>query len=284
MTALLVPMAASAEELAGFVDAIDDPLPALSEHKRRRLGGAEDALVRAWAADGTLAVVSVAAAHAGDRPHWAVEVAVHPGARRPDLEEEALAAAALDVPGPHTLWAHRPAQLAAAAALGYREVRRVVRMEGPFPEVQPGGWATVGPLGRDDDAALIDVHNRAFAGHGEASGMTRRRLDELRSAPWFDGDGVVAARRRGRLVGYCWTKLHDNGDGEIYFLAVDPAAQGHGVGEALAAAAYAHLRHRGAVRAMLWVDGDNDAAVALYRRIGLGPTVSNVELAPGATS
>jgi mycothiol synthase len=281
----LVPISLTAEELSAFVETIDDEVPALSEHKMQRLGGADDAVVQAWADADTgadmPAVLSVAALHEGDRPHWAVEVAVRPDARRPELESAALAAATAGVPAPHTLWAHRPEQIVAAETLGYREIRRVVRMEGPFPEAPGDDWATIDRLAAGDDAALIAVHNRAFAGHPEASGLTRRRLDELRLAPWYDPDGVVVARRDGVLVGYCWTRLHDNGDGEVYFLAVDPSVQGHGVGEALAATAYHHLRDRGARRAMLWVDGDNDSAVALYRRLGLQPTASNVELEPG---
>jgi mycothiol synthase len=281
MSPELAPVTLSVDELTDFVETTDDLVPALSEHKLRRLGGAEDAVVRAWADAVGTAVLSVAALHQGDRPHWAVEVAVRRDARRPEFEAAALAVAIAEAPEPHTLWAHRPEQIVAAKTLGFREARRVVRMEGPFPEAPEHDWAAIDHLGPDEDAALIAVHNRAFAGHPEASGLTRRRLEELRGATWFDPSGVVVARRDGVVVGYCLAKLHENGDGEIYFLAVDPAVQGHGVGRALAAAACHHLRDRGARRAMLWVDGDNEAAIALYRNLGFRAIASNVELEPG---
>jgi len=95
---------------------------------------------------------------------------------------------------------------------------------------------------------------------------------------WYDPSGVVAARIDGRLAGYCWTKLHPDGDGEVYLLAVDPDAQGLRLGESLAEAGYGWLRAQGAIQAMLWVDGTNEAAIALYRRIGLTPSHANVEL------
>jgi mycothiol synthase len=284
MTIALTPVSVGADEMKAFLERFEDELPALSEHKQMRLGGGEDAILAAWSDVDGLAVVSVAAWHGGDRPHWALEVVTRVDLRRPDAERLAIATAAATVPAgePHSLWAFRPDQIAAAQRLGYREVRSVVRMEGPFPAEERTGSVTIGGLEPGDDASLITVHNRAFAGHPEASGMTQQRLDELRSAPWFDPDGVVVARRAGAVVGYCWTKLHPNGDGEIYFLAVDPTDRGHRIGEALAAAGYRRLRDRGARRAILWVDGDNDAAVSLYRRIGLAPTVRNVELAPMA--
>lgn len=279
MSGSLVPATTDEEALIAFLDAFDDGLPPLSEHKVLRLGGGADAIAAAWADPAGLAVVSVAARHEGDRPHWALEVAVRAEARRPDIEREALTLAASTVSGPHSLWAHRPDQIAAAEDLGYEPVRSVVRMEGPFPEPRPSGWATIETARPEDDAAIIAVHNRAFAGHREASGFTQRRLDELRAAPWFDPDGVVVARREGEVVGYCLTKLHPDGDGEVYFLAVDPAASGHRVGDSLAAAGYARVLARGAKRAMLWVDGENAKAIALYRRLGLEAAARNVELA-----
>lgn len=279
MSAQLTPVVASDEDLAGFVDGFGGALPPLSEHKRLRLDGGDDAVVGAWADTAGLAVVSVAARHEGDRPHWALEVALRADARLVDLEDAAIAVAAATVPGSeHSLWAHRAGQIEAAERLGYTPIRSVVRMEGALPPPQHTDRATIGSAGPDDDAAIIVVHNRAFAGHPEASGLTPERLVELRAAPWFDPEGLVVARRNGEVVGYCLTKLHANGDGEVYFLAVDPALRGHRIGEALAAAGYGRLADRGATRAMLWVDGDNSAAIALYRRIGLEATVRNVEL------
>jgi mycothiol synthase len=273
-------LAASNTAIEGFIDAASaaDGLPALSEHKGVRLGGAEDAVVAAWGVAGRLVAVSVAAAYEGDEPHWALEVAMGPDDRTDDLERAAIDAAASTVPVSASLWVQRAEQVNAAKALGYHELRRVVRMEGPIPSGPVPSDVELGRPGEDEDSALIEVHNRAFAGHREASGLTERGLDELRAMPWYDPDGVVTATIDGRLAGFCWTKLHPNGDGEVYLLAVDPAGRGLGVGELLARAGYDHLRERGARRATLWVDGENDRAIALYRRLGLEPTHANVEM------
>ena len=281
-------LTANAATIEAFIEAIDavDELPPFSEHKMLRIGGGEDAVVVSWGDADALVAVSVAAFHAGDSPHWAFEVATSRDARTPGLERAAIAAAAAAVPpgAPSSLWAHRELQLDAAEALGYRERRRVLRLEGPFPPAPEPSGVDLGTLPKASDADVIALHNRAFAGHPEASGMTQQRLDELRGLDWYDPNGVLAALIDGRLAGYCWTKLHPEGDGEVYLLAVDPDAHGLGIGESLAAAGYAWLQARGARRAMLWVDGDNEAAIALYRRIGLSPTRANVELYLAANS
>ena len=259
-----------------------DGFPPLSEHKMLRLDGSDGARVAAWGIDGTLCAVSVAARHEGDAPHWALEVATGLGARAAVLERAAVAAGASTVPrdAPHTLWVQREAQRRAAEAVGYEERRRLLRMEGPLPEGPGSVDPTLGTIADGDDGELIALHNRAFAGHPEASGMDQQRLDALRALPWFDPEGVITARIDGRLVGFCWTKLHENGDGEIYFIGVDPDAAGQGLGERLATAGYAHLAGRGARRAMLWVDADNQTAVGLYDRLGMAPVHANIEMAP----
>lgn len=262
--------------------AATDGVPPLSEHKMLRLGGAVDARTAAWVEQGRLVVVSVAALHEGDEPHWALEVATAGDRRQPSAEREALSAAESTVPaGAQTsLWVQRASQQEAAKALGYSERRRVLRMDGALPP-EPAAVldVTLGTVAGTDDEAMITVHNRAFAGHREASGMTRARLAELRSMPWYDSDGVITAEIDGHLAGFCWTKLHADGTGEVYLLAVDPDHRGSGLGELLAVSGFGSLRRRGARQAMLWVDGDNESAIALYRRLGLEPTHANVEMA-----
>ena len=45
--------------------------------------------------------------------------------------------------------------------------------------------------------------------------------------------GFLLAWDGERLAGFCWTKVHDDGRGEIYILAVVPGSQGRGLGRAL---------------------------------------------------
>jgi mycothiol synthase len=56
--------------------------------------------------------------------------------------------------------------------------------------------------------------------------------------------------------------------GEIYVLGVDPEAQGGGLGRGLALAGLRHMRDRGVDEAILYVDGNNPAAIRLYHRLG----------------
>jgi mycothiol synthase len=70
------------------------------------------------------------------------------------------------------------------------------------------------------------------------------------------------------LLGFHWTKVHPGGLGEVYVLAVDPQAQGAGLGSALTVAGLGYLRERGVGEAMLYVESDNAAALRTYQKLG----------------
>ena len=81
------------------------------------------------------------------------------------------------------------------------------------------------------------------------------------SAWWTGDDG---------LAGFCWTKVHPDGDGEVYRIGVTAAHRGSGLGKALLLDGYAHLFSREDVeRGSLWVDEENEVALNLYRGIGM---------------
>jgi mycothiol synthase len=68
-------------------------------------------------------------------------------------------------------------------------------------------------------------------------------------------------------VGFHWTKAEDE-LGEVYVVGVDPSEQGSGLGTALTARGLRHLWESGLRVVDLYVEGDNDPALAVYRRLG----------------
>lgn len=122
-----------------------------------------------------------------------------------------------------------------------REVGRVVAATGFFsPE--------------EIDIAVELVEERRAK--GEASGYHFCLLDDA----------------EGRLVGYtCFGPVPATADSfDLYWIAVDPAAQGHGYGRRLMAATEAEIRTRGGAR--LWLDTAGRAQYApthgFYRAVG----------------
>ncbi len=98
--------------------------------------------------------------------------------------------------------------------------------------------------GADEDD-WIAVNARAFADHPEQGRITRRDLDDRLAESWFDPAGFFVAISAGRMVGFHWTKQHEDQLGEVYVLGVDPVAGGQGLGKALLTTGLRHLKRRG---------------------------------------
>ena len=75
------------------------------------------------------------------------------------------------------------------------------------------------------------------------------------------------ARADGTLLGYNWLK-REGDEVEIYVVGVAPQAAGRGLGRALMQAGLERMHATGAERTSLYVEGDNDAALSLYRSLG----------------
>lgn len=231
------------------------------------------------------------------------ELVVHPQSRRRGVGTAMVRAALAKTAGRSRFWAHgtlEPAR-ATASALGLAPARELLQMRRSLQDVAepavPDGVRVRTYAGAGDDAGLLRVNNAAFAWHPEQSDWTEADLAERRSEPWFDPAGLFLAfdDTTGDLLGFHWTKVHPDepGLGEVYIIAVDPSAQGRGLGQLLTAVGMASLARRLADSAdssapaaeptvMLYVESDNVAAVRAYERLGF--TVHSVDTAYAASA
>lgn len=164
------------------------------------------------------------------------------------------------------------ADAALAAALGFELEREVVQLRRPLP-LDEGTDLPVRPFRWADADAWLEVNNRAFADHPDQGAWTRADLDRRLAEPWYDRRGfLLHDDAAGEIDGFCWTKVHADADpplGEIYVIAVDPAAGGRGLGHDLVVAGLTWLADRGLRTGMLWTESDNERARRLYEaRLG----------------
>jgi mycothiol synthase len=119
-----------------------------------------------------------------------------------------------------------------------------------------------------NDDAWLEVNNAAFSGHPEEGNWDLATFRERQQRPWFRAEGLRMAWAGDRLAGFCWTKVHPDGAGEIYVIAVDPGFQGRGLGREIAREALWDLHARGCRRSFLYVDASNRTALSVYAALG----------------
>ena len=184
-------------------------------------------------------------------------------------------------PRPLRVWAHGDDAAAQflSGRLGFRRVRDLWQMRRALdpsisrPTYPPDVGVRTFKPGRDDEA-WVAVNAAAFADHPEQGVLTVDDLHQRMEQPWFDADGFFLAERDGELLGFHWTKVHPAGEksaeplGEVYAVGISPGAQGLGLGKALTSTGLLHLQRIGLSDVMLYVDGDNAAAIAVYTKLG----------------
>ena len=284
---LIEATARAAESVDGVAPLGEQPLRALrtaGDGARHLLGIDEDDRVVAYAQ------------LAGSGSDATAELVVHPDHRRRGIGGE-LVRAVLEREPAAAIWAHGdlPAARALAEGAGLRRTRELLMMRrrpttGPaLPELRPprgvetgtlveavseGGTRWPGMEARDE---FLRVNNAAFSWHPEQGGWSREQLDDRLAVDWVDLGAVFLAvdttGERPRLAGFHWTKTvaqpGEPIEGEVYVVAVDPDDQGRGLGGLLTALGLEHLEGTvGAESVVLYVEGDNHAAIRTYDRLG----------------
>jgi len=182
-----------------------------------------------------------------------------------------------------TAWSHadHPAAAALARRFGFEALRALwvmSREAGPV-DVPVVEGVTIRGYAESDADEVIRVNAAAFAHHPEQGSMDAANLAERMAEPWFDPEGLLVADTGHGLLAFHWTKQHSPELGEVYVVAVDSAAQGRGLGKAVTAAGLAHLASRGVRRIILYVESDNEPAIATYSKLGFAHTSTHVQYA-----
>jgi mycothiol synthase len=212
-----------------------------------------------------------------------LDLAVSPEHRGAGLGRDLAEAALAEAPSSTTAWSHadHPAAAALAKRFGFVATRALWVMSRDAGPVEVPAVEGVTIRGyRDSDAdEVIRVNAAAFAHHPEQGSMDADNLAERMAEPWFDPAGLLVADTGAGLLAFHWTKQHSPELGEVYVVAVDPAAQGRGLGKTVTAAGLAHLAARGVRRIILYVESDNDPAIATYSKLGFEHTSTHVQYA-----
>ncbi len=242
-----------------------------------------DEAARLALADGTADVLSeddaFALVHDGD-----LTLVVRPTARGRGLGSALLSRLGASDDRELTAWSHgdHPAAARLAAAYDWDRVRDlwVMRRDSsvPLPPLEVPADVTIRSW-RDGDAdAIVEVNAAAFAHHPEQGAMDAANLARRMAEPWFDPAGLLIAEDGTGVLGFHWTKRHDDRTGEVYVVGVAPHAQGRGLGQVLTLAGLHHLAGLGVDEVLLYVESDNAPAVAVYSRLGFEHAASDTHV------
>lgn len=278
--ALTAARQAQVRELAASAEQVDG-VEALGEQTLLALGSADAAVLHVLLEGdepGTPLLGYAQVDLHGDPP--GAELVIAPAARRAGLGRALLTAVRVATtraghPTP-AVWAHGdlPGARALAREAGLTGGRTLLRMardlsgDADAPTLPEGTVLRPFVAGQDEEAVLA-VNERAFSWHPEQGRMDLSDLRARQAEAWFDPEDLLLLERDGALLGFVWLKVEPGADeGELYVLAVDPRAQGQGLGRVLTAVTLTRLAGRGLRRVVLYTEADNVAAVGTYRAAG----------------
>jgi mycothiol synthase len=282
---------AAVSRLLRAAERVDDHAP-LGEHKWLDLvqGGRAGFAGFVAREQGHERVVGYAQLARGENS-WSIEFVVHPSIRHADgnvavaLLKSALDEIARDGGGHVHLWVPKPTARheEIAAAVGLTRGRELYQMRRSLPldSSDLDDYAQTRPFSvGHDEQSWLELNQRAFFEHPEQGAWDIQTLRDRQSQPWFEPEGFLLHEGEHGLDGFCWTKVHDDDGeliGEIYVLGVDPTIRKQGLGRRLLTGGLRYLGRKGIHTAMLYVDADNTAAVALYNSLGF--IIDHIDLA-----
>lgn len=125
----------------------------------------------------------------------------------------------------------------------------------------------------NDKQRWLDLNNKIFSHHPDQGNWAMQDLENRMAENWFDPAGFFLAVKDEEIVGFCWTKIHQDfvnqePVGELYVVGVDPDHSHQGIGRAVSVAAINYLFAKGLKHSMLYVDADNEKGLALYTSLG----------------
>lgn len=252
----------------------------------------------------------------GEGDSWVLEAAVLPSARNQGIGRTLLTQAMqLVAPNQLRVWIHAGANPQApglqaarhlAQQLGLTPVRELHQLALPLSDqtrqqLQDQAQQPPLPAGlslrsyqEGDGPAWVATNAAAFADHPEQGRLTLADFDQRASSDWFRPEGLILAESPADgLAGFVWTKIPrrqaDQPSGEIYVVGVDPSQQGRGLGKTLTLAGLAYLARakteegQPLEQIILYVDGSNAPALALYNSLGFRPLATDTQYLPASS-
>ena len=203
------------------------------------------------------------------------QLVVSPDHRREGVGTQLLQRLIMESTSPLRIWAmgDSAAAQALAATAGMARRRELLimgrRLDDELPEpAVPSGVQIRAFVPGQDEREWLRVNAAAFANHPEQALIDLADLKDRMAEPWFNPDGFFVATRQGAMIGFHWTKQHQDQLGEVYVLGVAPWASGQGLGKALLLTGLRWLQQQGCSRVKLYVEADHRAAIELYLTYG----------------